>query len=335
MINSAVRIYYYFRFGGILFLYMKLKDKIIGSRTSEDFFYHKQLSAKTEEYPGLLSQIYGMKFGKKLNLENPKTFNEKIQWMKLYDSTPLKTKLADKWKVRKWVAGKIGEQYLIPLLGIWDNFSEIDLDSLPDSFVLKANHGSGMNLIIKNKRTTDWKEAKEKMDGWLSYNFAFMAGLELQYRNIMPKIIAEQYIRTKSGNLYDYKIHCFNGKPIYIQLIGNRDLSSHTAKEAFYDTGWNLQPFTYTYPQYKTPKKPPENLNEMLYLAEKLSEGFAYVRVDFYELDDGGLKFGEMTFTPASGMDRWNPKIADRLLGSLIRLPNDSETFGRPNQKGI
>lgn len=255
-----------------------------------------------------------------LNLDNPKTFNEKIQWLKLYDSTPIKTRLADKYLVRDWVKEKIGEQYLVPLLGVYDKFEDIDFAKLPDRFVIKCNHGCGWNIIVKDKSKLDLAEVKQKLDKWMHENFAFKFGYELHYRDIQPKIIIEKFIENqKSHDLYDYKFWCFNGKVEYIQFLSERNISE--LKMAFYDRDWNKQTFVYSHPLDKKNIQKPDNLKQMLMLAEKLSEGFPYVRVDFYRLDNGTLYFGEMTFTSASGDCIWNEKWINNYFGNLIKLP--------------
>ena len=198
-----------------------------------------------KDFPKILKQWYKKRTGKNLNLENPKTFNEKIQWLKLYDNSPLKTKLADKYLVREWIEEQIGSEYLIPLLGVWNNFDEIDFDKLPEKFVLKANHGSHWNIIVKDKSKLDKSKAKKKFDKWMARDYAFKAGLELQYRGIKPKIIAEKFIEDTNGELNDYKIMCFNGEPKFVWVDCGR-YSNHTKN--IYDLDWNLQPFKMTYP---------------------------------------------------------------------------------------
>ena len=261
--------------------------------------------------------VYRLRLGRWPDLKNPQTFTEKIQWMRLYDHDPLKTKLADKYLVREWVTEKIGDEYLIPLLGVWDSFDEIDFDTLPEQFVLKANHGSGWNIIVRDKSQFDKREARKMCEKWLKTNYG-RANFEPHYILILPKLIAEKYIENSDGNLYDYKVHCFGGKAVYIQYIGDR--ASHTTKEAFFDTEWNLMPFTYTYPRYEVPISKPDNLKELLSLSETLAIHFPYVRVDFYVLNDGSFRFGELTFTPAAGLDRWEPSAYDLKLGKLIPL---------------
>ena len=279
-----------------------------------DYKFYKGLHPDNYAYE--LKDWFKRVLGKPLDLENPHTFNEKIQWLKLYDSTPIKTKLTDKYLVRDWVKEQIGEKYLIPLLGVWDKFDDIDFDRLPDKFVLKANHGCGWNIIVKDKSTFDKATAKRDFDTWLNTNFAFINGLELHYKEISPKIIAEEYLENYNGDLYDYKVLCFNGNPYYI-LVDSERQTNH--KRNIYDLEWQLQPFS-NYPN-SDPKNKPNNLDEMIFLANKLSNDFAIVRVDFYVLNDGSLKFGELTFTPASGQLMWNLPEYDLILGQMIVLP--------------
>lgn len=259
--------------------------------------------------------------GKTLNLENPKTFNEKIQWLKLYDSTPLKTKLADKYRVRDWIKETIGEEFLVPLLGVWDSFDEIDFSALPDQFVLKTNHASGWNVIVTDKSQLDLKETKLKFDTWMSKNFAYNNGLELHYANIPHKIIAEKYISDLDGDIFDYRFFCFNGKPQYIWVDIGSGTSHH--KRNIYDMEWNLQAYRVNYPFIDPAPLKPENLEEMIALAEKLCASFAFVRVDFYDVN-GKIYFGEMTFTPQGGKGKWDDEKQNEYYGSLITLPPKS-----------
>ena len=305
---------------GIKFIYHHSStiNEIVSNRN-----YNKYKNLNPERYPQELKAQFKSATGKPLNLENPKTFDEKIQWMKLYDSTPLKTELADKYLVRAYVAEKIGDEYLIPLLGVWDAFNEIDFEKLPNQFVLKANHGSGWNIIVRDKSKFDKKDAKKLFEKWMKRNYAFQAGLELHYKDILPLIIAEEYIENGGGNLFDYKVHCFGGKAMYIQYIGDR--ATHTTREGWFDRDWKLMSFTDgCYPKYDSNIPKPNNLKELLSLSEKLALPFSYVRVDFYVLNDGSIKFGEMTFTPASGMHNWFsdgdmiPDEVDLMLGELI-----------------
>ena len=285
----------------------------------KDYAYYSTLSP--QNYPKELKQWYHRAMRKDLDLRNPRTFNEKIQWMKLYDATPLKTRLADKYLVREWVKEKIGEEYLVPLLGVWDSFDEIDFDRLPDRFVLKANHGCGWNIIVKDKSMFDKDDAKKKFDQWMHTNFAFMNGFELHYMNIPPKIIAEQYLENNNDDLYDYKVFCFNGKADSIMYLSER---KQGLKMSFYDLNWNKLPFVYSYPQNEDEIPKPSNLELLIELAEKCAEGFPHVRVDFYIMNDGSIKFGEMTFTSAAGTCKWTVPEQDLIYGEMIKLPPKS-----------
>ena len=292
---------------------------VVPVQVKKNYDYYFNLSP--EKYVEELKLWYKRISGIELDLENPKTYNEKIQWLKLYDSTPLKTRLSDKYLVRDWVTEKIGGEYLIPLLGVWDSFDEINFDNLPNDFVLKANHGCGWNIIVRDKGIFDKDDAKSKFLKWMNLNFAFHYGLELQYLNIQPKIIAEEYIENRDQDLYDYKVFCFDGKANSVMFLSERQ---HGLKMAFYDLQWNKLPFVYSYPQNDKEIPRPKNLDLLIELSEKLSAGFPHVRVDFYILNDGSLKFGEMTFSSASGSCKWNPPEQNRIFGDMIKLPPKS-----------
>lgn len=293
--------------------------RLAGSEGKLRYMVHKY--CQDDKRAEALSDWYRERRAAVLNLANPQTYNEKIQWMKLYDSTPIKTRLADKYLVRDWVAERIGARYLIPLLGVWDSFNEIDFDALPEQFVLKCNHGCGYNLIVQNKAELKLEDAKRKINAWLAEDFAFKGVFELHYSPIPRKIIAEQYIENKAskGDLYDYKFWCFDGKVKYIQFLSDRNISG--LKMAFYDTSWKKQDFVYSHPLDTKDIARPDNLEEMIALAEKLAKGFNHVRVDFYRMDDGRIYFGEMTFTSASGFCHWQPAEMDYTMGQLLNLP--------------
>lgn len=276
------------------------------------------------DMPEILEKWYKNRTGKDLNLENPLTFNEKIQWLKLYDNSPLKTILSDKYRVRKWVEEKIGKEYLIPIIGVWDKFEDINFDDMPYRFVLKANHGSHWNIIVKEKPKFDKKNARRKFNKWLKRNYAYKAGLELQYSGIKPKIIAEHYIEDSKGELNDYKILCFNGEPKFIWIDCGRYTKGRTKN--IYDINWNLQPFTMTYPASDKEIPAPRNLDKMIELARILSNGFTFVRVDLYNVD-GKIYFGEMTFTSMSGVDKFEPEKYDLELGKMLELPDKEEHY--------
>lgn len=301
----------------------QLNNRITISERKTMYAVHKY--SPEEKHAEILSDWYFKHTGKVLNLKNPQTYNEKIQWMKLYDSIAIKTKLADKYLVRDWVAAKVGAKYLIPLLGVWDSFDDIDFESLPNRFVLKCNHGCGYNLIVKDKSQLNLAEAKRKINTWLGEDFAFR-GLELHYSPIPRKIIAEEYIEntgSEGGDLYDYKFWCFDGKVKYIQFLSERNTNG--LKMAFYDMEWNKQNFVYSFPLDTKEISKPDNLVEMIEIAEKLAAPFNHVRVDLYRMDDGKLYFGEMTFTTASGNCKWVPDEMDYKMGQMIRLPQQQD----------
>lgn len=285
--------------------------------------YYRETPAKF--YVQELSDWFFGATGEILELESPKTYDQKIQWLKIYDTTPLKTQLTDKYLVRDWVKEKIGEKYLTRLLGVWDSFDDIDFDALPDKFVLKANHGCAFNYIVSDKSKMNKSDARFKFYNWLKINYAYRWGMEPQYRDIQPKIIAEEYLENDDKDLYDYKFWCFNGKPEYIQFLSERNKGG--LKMAFFDTEWNKMPFVYDHPRLDHEVEKPENLDEMLEIAKTLSQGFCHVRVDLYRLNDGTVKFGEMTFTSCSGTCHWDPPEYNEILGDLIKLPEKTNFF--------
>lgn len=307
----------------LLLVKLKLKKELSLHAVLKRQKYYEKL--QKEDYGKELCEIYRTAMDEEINLENPVLFTEKIQWLILHDNTPQKTELADKYLVRNWIADKIGEEYLIPMLGVWDNFGDIDFDALPNKFVLKCNHGSGYNYVIKDKEKMDYEKVKTIFESWMKINFAFAGTLELQYADIPRKIIAEEYIEQLDGNLLDYKVHCFMGDPRYIQVIGDRDLTRHTGAQMIFDSLWNEQTWRLAdYPKFSRKIDRPLILDEMLDISRKLSQEFLYVRIDFYIIEDK-LKFGEMTFTPGSGLYRykrnhdWSRKD-NRMLGDLIDL---------------
>lgn len=292
-----------------------------GKNVKKDYEYYCKLPKR--KYKKELVEWYERATNQPIDLENPCTFNEKIQWLKLYDTTKEKTKLSDKYAVRNWIKETIGEKYLVPCIGVYKSVKEIDFENLPSRFVMKATHGSAWNIIVRNKREINSDDIESKFDKWLNRNFAFHYGLELQYKGIKPQIIVEEYISQLDGGLFDYKVHCFNGEPLYIQVIGDRDPITHTFWSNVYDFDWNLMWWSIGEFQ-KSPYviSKPTKLDKLYELSKKLSKTFKYVRTDFYIINDDIL-FGEMTFTPGSGFykygSRWNREI-DLMLGNKISL---------------
>lgn len=328
MLKNIKKIYFNGKKFGLLYilelLLVKLeikKELSIHAILKRQKYYEK---LQKEDYEKELCELYELIMNEKVNLKNPILFTEKIQWLILHDSTAQKTKLADKYLVRNWIAEKIGDKYLIPVIGVWDDFDDIDFNKLPNKFILKCNHGSGYNYVIKDKEKIDYIKVKKIFQNWMKINFAFAGTLELQYASIPRKIIAEEYIEQLDGNLLDYKVHCFMGEPKYIQVIGDRDLVRHTGAQLIYDSMWNEQVWSFAdYPKFSRKIDRPLILNEMLEVGRKLSQEFVYVRIDFYIIENK-LKFGEMTFTPASGLYRYDniawSREDNRMLGDLIDL---------------
>ena len=267
-----------------------------------------------------LKLLYWDRFKKKLDLNNPKSFNEKLQWLKLYDRNPEYTNLVDKYEAKKIVSKIIGDKYLIPTLGVWENFDNIDFDKLPNEFVLKCTHDSGGLVIIKDKSNMDRKLAKKLLVKALKRNF-FYPGREWPYKNIRPRIIAEKYMSTdNSEELNDYKFMCFNGKCEMCFTCTER-FSSDEVKVTFFDLEWNELPFERYHKKSDIHIPKPSKLDEMIHLAELLAKGIDFVRVDFYEIE-GAVYFGEMTFYPGSGLEPFQPEQWDYLIGKKIVLSN-------------
>lgn len=307
------------RYYGIEYLWQfpLYKAHVINSLKCVDKKESTYKNLSDENYIKELAGWFKARTGEKLELETPVTFNQKIQWLKIYDKNPMKTVLADKYLVRDWVKEKIGDKYLVPLLGVWSNFDDIDFEKLPQKFALKCNHGSGWNIIVKDKNKLDIQDAKNKIDKWMSDTYAYKAGFELHYNDIVPQIIAEEYMENSGGDIYDYKFYCFGGKVEYVQFLMNR---TNGLKMAYFDRDWNKTRFVNNHPMIQENVECPGNLKEMISLAETLAKGFPYVRVDFYRLNDGTIRFGEMTFSPASGTQDWRPQSANFILGEKIDI---------------
>ena len=267
-----------------------------------------------------LKLMYRVKLDKKLNLENPETYNEKLQWLKLYDRNPLYTKLVDKYEVKDFISEKIGSEYLIKTLGVWDSFDDIDFDKLPDKFVLKCTHDSGGIVICTDKKKFDIKEAKEKIMKCFKNNYYYL-GREWPYKDVKPRIIAEEYMEdSKDKELRDYKFFCFDGKVKMLFIATNRQGQGDTYFD-FYDENFKHLPFTNGHPNAPVMPYIPKNAKKMIELASKLSSGIPQVRIDFYNVDDK-IYFGEMTFFHWSGLVKFEPEEWDRKIGKWIKLPN-------------
>lgn len=286
---------------------------------------------------------YRVGYRKKLNLKNPKTFNEKLQWLKIHDRKDIYTKMVDKYEVKKYVADMIGEECIIPTLGVYNKFDEIDFDKLPKQFVIKCTHDSGGLVVCRDKAKLDKKVAKEKIEKSLRTNY-YYHGREWPYKNVQPRILIEKYIDVsknkdrginnnkkiaaselqKENGLLDYKFMCFNGvvKCFFLDIgvIGKGTGHSEEYYRNVYDRGFKLLPVLETRQNYPREVIPPKNFSKMIEIAEKLSKGLPHVRIDLYNID-GKILFGEMTFFHGSGLSNYfYPEEWDRKFGDMIDL---------------
>lgn len=273
--------------------------------------------------PLFLRLKYFLKMKKILNLKNPKTFNEKLQWLKLHDRRPEYTKMVDKYEAREYIKEKIGEEYLIPLLGVWDSFDEIDFDKLPDQFVLKCNHDSGGLIVCRDKNKLNIEEARRKISKCLKNNY-YWSGREWPYKNVKPRIIAEKYMvdefsEKPERGLIDYKFYCFEGTPKFAYVSDGLEDHS-TANINFVTMDWEKAPFRrLDFKEFDVLPKKPEHFEKMVQLSKILSKNIHFVRVDFYEIN-GKVYFGELTFFPGGGLVNISPKEWDAKIGKYICL---------------
>lgn len=284
---------------------------------------HSRLCRKMSD-KRYISFLYRIHFRRKINLDNPQTFSEKLQWLKLYDRKPEYTRLVDKAAVKDYVAGIIGKEYVIPTIGVWERPEDIEWNALPERFVLKTTHGGGNAgvVICRNKASFDRNKAIKKLNRSLKQDI-YRSLREWPYKNVPRRIIAEQYIAPapNHNDLPDYKFFCFNGEPKFCQVITGRDTKMCVD---FFDKDWNHQPF-------HEPKKSifadvfpskPENYEMMLKAAAQLANGKAFSRIDFYDIGEK-VYFGEITFFPTSGMGGFTPNDYDSIIGQMISLPGE------------
>lgn len=266
-----------------------------------------------------LKFCYFLRIGKKLNLDNPKTFNEKLQWLKINDRNPRYINMVDKYEVKKYIETTIGLEYVIPTFGIYNSFQEINFEKLPKRFVMKCTHNSGGVVVINDKNKINIKELEKKFNRMLKKNF-FYVGREWPYKNIVPRIIIEENIQEEDSKeqIKDYKIMCFNGEPKCSFVCSNRNAESGLCVN-FYDYNWKPMPFERHYPKNKQEIEKPSQYNKMLELAKKLSKDIPFVRVDFYQKGEQ-IYFGELTFYPGSGMEEFTPDEWDEKIGNWLEL---------------
>lgn len=276
----------------------------------------KYSSYEREDIACRLKLKYFMKFGRILNLKKPERFTEKIQWLKLYDCLPQKTTLADKLEVRKWVKQKIGQDCLKKIYGIYNSFEDINFSVLPEEYVIKANHGCKMQMLVIEGRTFDYETEKRRFNDYLKTNYAYVSGFEMQYKDIKPRLFIEEYIKN-TNEIFEYLFFCFNGTPHYVLFASEK----RTLKICctMFDMKWNNLHFNYGGSLHNKTIPKPENFEKMIEIAKELSKGFKFVRVDLCNVN-GKIYFGEMTFTPASGYMRFNPDKYDKILGEKLIL---------------
>ncbi len=265
--------------------------------------------------------LFKLRLGYKLDLDNPKSFNAKLNWLKLYNRRPEYTKMVDKYQVKKYVADLIGEEYTVPLYGVWAKAKDITWDSLPEKFVLKTNHNSCYNLVCRDKAKVDKEKASKEMDNSLGKNLFYSLG-EWPYKNVPPRIIAEKLLESKDNvnnePLIDYKFWCFNGMPTYMYF----SIKGDGCYENFYDMDFNIVNINHGWPRHTPEFSKPKSWEKMKELASILSKDIPFVRVDFYEID-GHPYFGELTFFDWAGLRPFDSYETDLKLGELIQLPKE------------
>jgi hypothetical protein len=301
-----------------------MKKKLVTLLKSPRKLYYAILSrlALLMSDRAYLKIYYYRSTGKPLDLNNPQTFNEKLQWLKLYDRNPFYTKLVDKYEVKEYVASKIGKEHIIKTLGVYDSFSEIDFDALPNQFVLKCTHDSGGIVICKDKKSLDIKAADEILTKGIKHNYYTRNG-EWPYKNVTPRIIAEEYMEdTATSELRDYKFFCFNGVVRLLFVASDRQSKTEETKFDFFDSDYNFLPIINGHPNSTQHPVKPINFELMKEFAVKLSENIPHVRVDFYEVN-GKVYFGEMTFYHNSGIVPFEPEMWDATIGNWLELPID------------
>ena len=255
-----------------------------------------------------------------LNLKHPQTFNEKLQWLKLYYHNPFQVLLVDKYKVKEYISKTIGKEYVIPLLGVWNSPEGIEWDKLPDKFVIKCSHDCGGIVICKNRSLFNIDEAIVKLRQCMKNNY-YLESREWPYKNVKPILFAEEYMEDQYGELRDYKWFCFDGVPKALFIASDRSKGSLETHFDFYDAQFHHLPFTNGHANSDKPLRKPESFEKMKELASKLSKGFPHVRIDFYDVN-GNLYFGEFTFYHWGGMMPFKPKEWDYKFGEWLRLPN-------------
>ena len=284
-------------------------------RKALEMFFKKTSPIYSDKF--YIKSLFRVTMGYKINLKTPQTFNEKLNWLKLYYRKPLFNVLADKIEVKKYVAEKIGNQYVVPTYRVWDKVEDVDFNSLPNQFVIKCNHCSGGMVICKDKEKLNIDEAKEILRKGLNYNYYWICR-EWPYKDIKPRILADKYLDDGTGNeLRDYKFWCFDGKPKYMYCT----IKGKNVYENFYDMEFKPIEINHGFPRHIPEFDKPSNFELMKDLASKLSEDIPFVRVDFFDVN-GHVYFGEFTFYDWAGFYPFKTKEMDFELGKLLTLPN-------------
>ena len=308
----------------------KIIKKIIPDKLVYDYKLKKYNKKRMYTYSQIEKNVdnkYYKLYNKNINWKKPVSYTEKMNFAKIYLGNKEKSQLTDKYLVRKYISNKIGEEYLIPILGVYDKFEDIDFKCLPNEFVIKCNHDSGSTTIVENKNKLNLKKLKEKYDYFLNRNYAFVTN-ELHYGDIKPKILIEKYM---GKDINDYKFLCFNGKPYYCWVDYDR-FSNH--KRNIYNMDWEIQPFQQSYYEKKLENiDKPSKFDEIVNVVKKLCDGFDHVRVDLYFIE-GKIYFGELTFTNGSGLEAITPNEWDTKLGELWNI-DISERNKKINKKII
>lgn len=268
-----------------------------------------------------LKLCYYNRFGRKLNLNHPQTFNEKLQWLKLHDRNPEHTTMVDKIEVKKWVADRIGERFIIPTLSVWERAEDIDFDSLPDQFVLKTNHDSGKVVICKDKSTLDISNARKILSDSLQQDY-YILGREWPYKDVKRRIFAEKYVVTPNDELSDYKFFCFDGVPKFLFIATERNKKDTDVKFDFFDIDFNHLSLKNGHENADIVPEKPDKFDEMVKIATELSQGCKHVRVDLYNIN-GEIYFGELTFFHHSGFVPFIPDKWDYEFGKFISLEQE------------
>lgn len=278
--------------------------------------YHTRVLWPDKPY---IRVMFRLKMGYKLNLRNPQTFSEKLQWLKLYNRKPEYTVLVDKVKVKEYVASVIGKEFIIPTLGVWEDPDDIDFGELPNRFVLKCNHNSGTGMYIcKDKNKIDIKKIKSELRKGLKENY-YSRNREWPYKNVERRVFAEKYMEDQFGELRDYKFFCFDGEVKALFIASDRSKGEHAVKFDFFDENFRHLPFTNGHPNADLCIEKPDSFEEMKLLAEKLAKGIPHVRIDLYDVN-GKIYFGEMTFFHWSGMMPYEPEVWDYRFGEWLKI---------------